>query len=125
MHTSVSDRRPTVLVVDHNRWERWFMTEALTDHGYDVLGASNGASGLRLAQQHACDVILVDLALPELAGPEFIRQLKETDQTREVPVILLGESAAGFAVGAEGCVPKPLEDRQMRGEIGRVLAPPD
>jgi CheY-like chemotaxis protein len=123
MHTTDSEKRPTVLVVDFNPWERWLTTEALTDQGYDVLGASNGASGLRLAEQHTCDVILVDLALPEVPGAEFIRRLRETERTRQVPVILLGELPDDAAVSAEGCVPKPLESTQMRCEIGRVLAP--
>jgi CheY-like chemotaxis protein len=108
--------------VDHDRWERWFTTEVLVEHGYTVLGASNGASGLRLVEQHPCDVILLDLALPELPGLEFLQQVKAEDTTREVPVIVLGASVDDRPHAAEGCVPRPLEEIGVIAEIGRCLS---
>jgi CheY-like chemotaxis protein len=122
MQTTASDTRQTALVVDYDPWERWFTTEVLTEQGYAVLGASNGVSGLRLAEQHPCDVILLDLALPELPGAELLRQLKASDTTREIPVILLGASRESPTYLAEGCVPRPLEDVRVTSEVGRVLA---
>jgi CheY-like chemotaxis protein len=125
MQTNGPDVRRTALVVDFDPWERCFTTEVLANRGYTVVGASNGVSGLRLAEQEACDVILLDLALPELSGPELLRQLKETQSTREIPVIVLGASLdwQTFAA-AEGCVPKPLEELRVMSEVGRVLARP-
>jgi response regulator RpfG family c-di-GMP phosphodiesterase len=90
MHTGRDDGpRRTALIVDYDRWNRWWATELLNDRGYAVLDASNGASGLRMAQQNACDVILLAVSLPEMSGPEVLRQLKATAVTRTVPVILL------------------------------------
>jgi CheY-like chemotaxis protein len=109
--------------VDYDPWERWFATEVLSGQGYSVLGASNGVSGLRLAEQYSCDVILLDLALPELPGTEFLRQLKASASTREIPVILLGTAAdAAATFPADGRVPRPLEDVRVTSEVGRVLA---
>jgi CheY-like chemotaxis protein len=120
MQTSHNQR--TALVVDHDTWERWFTTDVLKGLGYTVVAASNGASGLRLLEQHACDVILVDLALPEVTGPEFLQQLKAMDSARSIPVILLGTSPDGHAAAAEGCVPKPLECVRVVTEVGRCLS---
>jgi DNA-binding response OmpR family regulator len=117
-----SDSQPIAVVVDHDRWERWFTTEVLVDHGYTVLGASNGASGLRLVEQYPCAVILLDLALPELAGLEFLQEVKAADTTREVPVIVLGASPDDRPHAAEGCVPRPLEEVRVIAEIGRCLS---
>jgi CheY-like chemotaxis protein len=117
-----SDSRRTALVVDHDIWERWLTTEVLVGQGYAVLGASNGASGLRLVEQHQCDVILLDLALPELPGPEFLQQLKATDRTREIPVIVLGASPDDRPGTAEGCVPRPLEQVRVMTEVARCLS---
>jgi len=122
MHTTGRDTRHIALVVDYDPWERWFTSEVLSDQGYSVLGASNGVSGLRLAEQHSCDVILLNLALPELPGAEFLRQLKASATTREIPVILLGAAPDGPTFPAEGCVPRPLEDARVTSEVGRVLA---
>ena len=122
MQTTERDARRTALVVDYDAWERSFTTEVLTERGYVVFGASNGASGLRLAEQHECDVILLDLALPELSGPEFLQQVKSADTTREIPVIVLGADPCGATGTAEGCLPKPLEGMRMLSEVARVLA---
>src|SRR5216684_8521078 len=124
MHTTEPDARRTALVVDYDPWERSFTTEVLAGQGYLVVGASNGASGLRWAEQHECDIILLDLALPELSGSEFLQQLKATETTREIPVIVLSSEPRGATCAAEGCVPKPLEETRMMSEVGRVLAQP-
>jgi CheY-like chemotaxis protein len=117
-----SDSQPIALVVDHDMWERWLTTEVLVGQGYAVLGASNGASGLRLVEQHRCDVILLDLALPELPGLDFLQQLKAMDRTREIPVIVLGASPEDQPGAAEGCVPRPLEQRRVMTEVVRCLS---
>jgi CheY-like chemotaxis protein len=116
-----SDTQPTVLVVEHDTWERKFTTDVLANQGYFVLGASNGASGLRLAEQNVCDAILLDFTLPEVTGIEVLQRLKTMDRTRAIPVIALGESPAGQAVLTEGCVPKPLNETRVLSELGRCL----
>jgi two-component system cell cycle response regulator len=119
MQTSETQR--TAVVVDNDIWERWFATEVLAGNGYAVLGASNGASALRLVEQHQCDVILMDLALPELPGLEFLQHLKATASTREVPVIVLGATPESRPCAAQGYVPKPLDGGRVMHEVGRVL----
>jgi response regulator RpfG family c-di-GMP phosphodiesterase len=95
MQTGREDEtRRTALVVDYNRWQRWCTAEILLEQGYMVLDASNGASGLRLAEQNACDVILLAASLPEMSGDEVLQHLKAADSTREVPVIMLGSTPA-------------------------------
>src|SRR5258708_1291889 len=118
-----SDAQRTALVVDYDTWERWFTTEVLVGQGYEVVGASNGASGLRLVERHQCDVILLDLSLPELAGLDFLQELKAMESTREIPVIFLGASPDRPPDAAEGCVPRPLEKARVMTEVGRCLAP--
>ena len=122
MHSS--DAQPTVLVVEHDMWERTFTTDVLANQGYVVLGASNGASGLRLAEQHPCDAILLDFILPEVTGVEVLHRLKAMDRTRAIPVIVLGDSPATEAVMTEGCVPKPLDETRVLSELGRCLRNP-
>ena len=106
MHTLDSALHRTALIVEYDLWDRWFATHLLVSQDYDVVSASNGASALRLAQQHPCDVILIGLALPEIAGPELLRQLRINAATREIPVIVLG---------------KPVNETQVVTELGRVL----
>ena len=116
-----SHKQRTALVVDYDTWERWFTTDVLGDLGYTVVAASNGATGLRLLELYQCDIILVDVSLPELAGPEFLRQLKVMDGVCSIPVIVLGTPPEGQLAAAEGCVPKPLERGRVITEVDRCL----
>ncbi|SRR6266508_6141330 len=112
----------TVLIVDNDPWDRWLATHVLAAQDYHVVSASNGVSALRLAEQHPCDAILIDLALPELQGPEMLQQLRATAATRDVPVIVLGARATRPDCCAEGWVPKPLDERRVTTEVDRVLS---
>jgi CheY-like chemotaxis protein len=120
MFDSASPR--TVLIVDHDPWDREFASHALAALDYHVVRASNGVSALRLAQQHPCDAILIDLTLPELQGPEMLHQLRSAAATRDVPVIVLGTPTSRSECCAEGWVPKPLDERRVTTEVGRVLS---
>jgi CheY-like chemotaxis protein len=116
-----SDSERVVLVVDHDLWERTYTADTLAGEGYSVVGASNGASGLRIAERRTCAAILLDRALPEVTGAELMRRLKTMDRTRRIPIIVLGEWDSGESSAAAGCVPKPLEPTRMISELARCL----
>ena len=122
MRTDERGARRLALVVEYDRWERAFTTEVLAAEGYDVLGASNGASGLRLAECHACDVILLDVVLPELGACQVLQHLKSTGTTRHVPVILVGSPSEEDERLAAGVLGKPLAGARVVEEVDRVLA---
>lgn len=116
-----NDTQPTVLVVDHDVWERRYAADLLADGGYAVMGASNGASALRIAEQRACDAIVLDLALPEVTGVEFLQRVKAMECTREIPVIVLGEWPGMQSAMSAGYIPRPLEPTRMMSEVARCV----
>jgi len=63
--------------------------EVLKQEGYEVISALDGEIGLRLAQTSKPDLILLDLVLPKLHGLEILKGLKENEQTKQIPVIVL------------------------------------
>lgn len=81
--------KSTILVIDDSKLVRIANQRALTRAGYDVLGAEDGQRGLELARQKLPDVILLDMMLPKLSGPEVLRALKKDPQTSPIPVIVL------------------------------------
>jgi len=58
-------------------------------NGYEVISALNGKAGIELANKEKPDVILLDLILPKMDGFEVLSNLKKTEETKEIPVIIL------------------------------------
>jgi len=81
--------RPTILLVDDSRLLRIANHRALIHAGYDVIEAEDGQRGLELAQQRRPDLILLDMMLPKVSGPEVLRSLKSDPRTSSIPVIVL------------------------------------
>ena len=116
----------TVLLIEHDPWLRSLLTNVLAnDEGYTVLPAASGQAGLRLAQQHPPDVILLDLALPDQSGFEVLRQLQTQPPTRRIPVLVVSSSvtltSAALGDGA-GAVPMPFSLTSLVAEINRAAA---
>lgn len=65
------------------------MTETLGDSNYQVIQAMDGETGLRLAKEEKPDLILLDLILPKKDGFSVLEGLKQTPDTKDIPVIVL------------------------------------
>jgi two-component system, NtrC family, sensor kinase len=83
---------PTVMVIDDSATFRAEMREALEGASYEVLTASSGEEGLKLAASHRPAAILVDGQLPGIDGPTVIRRLRLDAALRDVPCLLLTAS---------------------------------
>ena len=81
--------KPTILLVDDSRLLRAANHRALLRAGYDVIDAEDGQRGLELAQERLPDLILLDMMLPKVSGPEVLRTLKNDPRTNLIPVIVL------------------------------------
>ena len=103
----------TVLVVEHDPWLRTEVSDLLVGQGYNVVAASNGLSGLRLAAQHEPDLILLDVKVPEVSSGEVVRELRSRERTQHIPVIAMANerplSPAGQPVDPDALVLKPLD----------------
>lgn len=93
-----------------------------------VLPAMQGSLGVELADQHLPDLILLDLHLPDMRGTEVLASLRETPETRDIPVVILTadatrqEQARVAELGAQGYVTKPIGVRQLLELVDRYLA---
>ena len=63
--------------------------DILREEGYEVVSALDGETGLRLAQQKNPDLILLDLILPKMHGLDLLAKLRENEETKDIPVIVL------------------------------------
>ncbi len=95
--------------------------------GWQVLVAGEGAPGLALAREQNPDVILLDVALPDLSGLEVCRQLKSDPATASIPVAMLTAMAqetdrrAAMSLGADDYVTKPWRPAALIARVTSLL----
>ncbi len=78
-----------ILLVDDSKPMLRENQRVLSEAGYEVICAEDGLSALKLAHDHQPDIILLDMILPKLSGPDVLKRLKEDAQTADIPVIVL------------------------------------
>lgn len=116
-----------ILVADDSTSIRKFVTFALRELGYRVLTVSDGMEALeRLPSEHI-DLIITDLNMPNVDGFEFIRTLRETEEYRWIPVIILSSLAneddiqKGLMLGANSYLVKPFNPKRIQYEVSKYL----
>jgi len=105
--------RKRVLVIDDDLPLRGMLAAALRQHGFQVLLAGDGAEGERALTIHNPHVILLDLAMPEVNGWDFLQHLQETGRIGKVPIIVVSahlrvEPQAILQMGVSAILPKPF-----------------
>jgi len=78
-----------VLVVEDSKFLRLATERTLSKAGYLISTASDGEEALRVANDKLPDLILLDMMLPKISGPEVLKALKENPATMHIPVIVL------------------------------------
>jgi CheY-like chemotaxis protein len=78
-----------VLLVEDSKFLRVATERTLTQAGYEVICAGDGEEALRLARQHAPGLVLLDIMLPKVSGPEVLKALKQDPATKGIVVMVL------------------------------------
>jgi CheY-like chemotaxis protein len=79
----------SILLVDDSRFLRLANERALTKAGYNVSTAADGEQALRLAKETPPDLVVLDMLLPKVGGPQVLRELRNDPTTAMIPVIVL------------------------------------
>ena len=122
----------TILVVEDDDATREFLADNLEADSYGVVTASNGQQALNLLEVKDCDLLLLDVMLPDASGFELCRRLRTSDGIAQridpdLPVIMLSgrvsetDRVRGFARGADDYVPKPFHYHELAARISAVL----
>ena len=113
-----------VLVVDDDDDIRLLLEQLLQGAGYAVGTAQDGRAALRVFHTNPCDLVILDLSMPELDGFETLERIRDLS---DVPVILLtarsGEidKVRGFRAGADDYVVKPFGRQELLARIEALL----
>ncbi|MEM9484802.1 MAG: EAL domain-containing protein [Cyanobacteria bacterium P01_F01_bin.116] len=133
MNSSVSVSLPArvtaqVVVVDDAQVNLDFVTEVLTQQGFQVFNAVDGPTAIHLAEEKRPDLILLDIKMPEMDGFEVCLALKSNPLTQAIPVIFLSavaqtdEKVKAFAVGGVDYISKPFQVPELLARVNNHLA---
>ncbi|BCL39162.1 response regulator [Nostoc sp. MS1] len=118
----------TILVVDDNPDLRTYVSDILRRSGYQVYTARNGYEGFGKAQEISPNLIITDLMMPLVTGVEMIRMIRNEDQIKGTPIILLTAKVdeetriESTENGADAYLAKPFNDRELLAEVRNLLA---
>jgi two-component system alkaline phosphatase synthesis response regulator PhoP len=116
-----------VLIVDDEPDIVDLLKYNLQSNGYDCLVANNGEKALDLVEKHKPDLVLLDVMMPKMDGMEVCRRIKENPKLSDTFIIFLtarGEEyseIAGFELGADDYITKPIKPRLLVSRIKAVL----
>jgi len=125
MTTDLSGGR--VLVVDDDRVNRMLLTRSLEREGHHVRCAENGLEALDLLRDDPCDVVLLDIVMPELDGVSVLERVKSDSALQDLPVIMISgvddtDSVVHcIEIGADDYLPKPFDPVLLRARISAGL----
>jgi CheY-like chemotaxis protein len=118
---------PIILVIEDYSDSRMLLSSLLRARGYKVVEARDGREGLQQANRVTPDLILMDLAMPEMDGVEATRQIRERHTLSHIPIFVMtayGTSDVKHDAMAAGCAEvflKPLDIESLLGKIRTTL----
>lgn len=116
-----------ILVVEDQEDNRRIMRDLLTSASYEVIEAVTGEDGVKAAETHRPDLILMDIQLPALDGYEATRQIKANPDLEHIPIIVVtsyalsGDDVKAFEAGCNAYVSKPFSPRELLTKIREYL----
>jgi len=114
---------PLALIVDDNDKNRRLAQYVLRLGGFRTIEAATGGEGVSLAAEHAPDVILMDIRLPDADGTELAKRLKDDPQTAAIPIVAVtafamkGDREWFLAAGFDGYVEKPIDVGEFAAQV--------
>ncbi|HEV7914581.1 MAG TPA: response regulator, partial [Albitalea sp.] len=125
--TGYAGTRRKVLIVDDVAGNRAMLVDLLTPLGFDTCEAADGQQALQQMEDTGADIVLMDMAMPVMDGPEAIGRLRAMPRWAQLPIIAVSANALDvdraqcIAAGASGFLPKPIDRDGLLDLIGKQL----
>ena len=127
MSTAPERDRAVVLVADDDADILELVSFRLERAGYEVVSARDGEDALKQAVELQPDLAVLDVMMPKLNGYEVTQEIRRSEATRSMPVILLTarvqdvDITRGFDAGADDYIKKPFSPQELRVRVQAVL----
>jgi len=115
---------PLILIVDDVETNRFVLRDIIAEMGYRPVLTENGLQALKIVERHKPQLIILDVAMPEMDGYEFCQIMKQNANTRDIPIIFISafddpaDVVKGFNLGGEDYVTKPFIPEVVKARIG-------
>ena len=126
----MAETTQTILVVDDDPDTLTYLTTLVEDHGFVAVSARDGAEALRKIEERRPHLVALDITMPEKSGVAVYRALKENDQLKDVPVIIVTGISDDFkkfissrrqVPPPEGYLSKPVNAEEFMEMVRRLL----
>jgi two-component system chemotaxis response regulator CheY len=115
----------TLLVVDDAAFMRMRCSKLLTDNGFDVIEAENGAQAVKKYQEMHPDAVLLDITMPEMDGIAALKEIRKMDPNARVAMVTaLGQQTLVMEAlkgGARDFVLKPFQSDRVLAAVRKLL----
>ncbi len=116
-----------ILVADDSPTIRKFVSFSLMSQGFEIVVASDGMEALEKLPSGKIDLIITDLNMPNVDGFELIKTIRENDEFKEIPIIILSSLGSdediekGIKIGANSYLIKPFDPNRIKYEVSKYL----
>ncbi|HUJ16643.1 MAG TPA: response regulator [Nitrospirota bacterium] len=120
--------RKKILYIEDNEQNLYLVTFLLTKHGYEVLSARDGQTGIEEAANTKPDLILLDIQLPFMDGYAVARSLRSNRDLALVPIVavtsyaMVGDREKALESGCTGYIEKPIDPDTFVAQVERYLS---
>lgn len=118
----------TILAVDDMLSMRNLVQSVLEKRGHAVVIHDDGSSALEYAQQHAVDLVISDINMPNMDGISLVKALRELPEYQKTPILMLTTEDSGDrknqarAAGANGWIQKPFNPERLINAVDKTLS---
>lgn len=112
-----------ILIVDDVSANRFVLRDIIQEMGYQPILAENGMQALKIINRLNPQLIILDIAMPEMDGYEFCKIVKENPETRDIPIIFISafddpsDVVRGFDLGGEDYITKPFIPKVVKARL--------
>ena len=119
-----------ILLIEDNDQNRYMVTFLLEKHGYEVVAAEDGPTGIELADKVSPCLILLDIQLPQMDGYAVARELRRNPALNGIPIVavtsyaMMGDREKTLEAGCDGYLEKPIDPETFVADVERHIVPP-
>lgn len=116
-----------ILIIEDNEQNMYLVNFILEKHGYEVIQAWRGDTGINLARETNPDLILMDIQLPSMDGYTVAREIRKIEKLSSTPIVAVtsyampGDREQALAAGCSGYIEKPINPDTFITEVRQYL----